>query len=60
VAHALHWPDAFDACDRRLQQAAGVADADALRERAERRRPRRGYAALHLLLGFPVTMERAG
>jgi AraC family transcriptional regulator of adaptative response / DNA-3-methyladenine glycosylase II len=51
VAHALHWPDAFDATDRRLQLAAGAADADEFRLRAERWRPWRGYAALHLLLG---------
>ena len=55
VAHALHWPDAFDATDRRLQRATGVASADALRARAERWRPWRGYAALHLLLGAPPT-----
>ena len=54
VAHALHWPDAFDAADRRLQHAAGAADANALRLQAERWRPWRGYAALHLLLGAPA------
>jgi AraC family transcriptional regulator, regulatory protein of adaptative response / DNA-3-methyladenine glycosylase II len=54
VAHALHWPDAFDATDRRLQRAAGVRNADALHARAERWRPWRGYAALHLLLGGPA------
>jgi AraC family transcriptional regulator of adaptative response / DNA-3-methyladenine glycosylase II len=54
VAHALHWPDVFDATDRRLQRAAGVRNADALHARAERWRPWRGYAALHLLLGGPA------
>ena len=54
VAHALHWPDALDVADRRLQRAAGMVDAAKLRSRAERWRPWRGYAALHLLLGAPA------
>jgi AraC family transcriptional regulator, regulatory protein of adaptative response / DNA-3-methyladenine glycosylase II len=54
VAHALHWPDAFDPSDRRLQHAAGAGDAEQLRRRAERWRPWRGYAALHLLLSLPT------
>jgi AraC family transcriptional regulator of adaptative response / DNA-3-methyladenine glycosylase II len=50
VMRALYWPDAFPASDRALQQAAGVATSRALRVRAERWRPWRAYAALHLWL----------
>jgi AraC family transcriptional regulator of adaptative response / DNA-3-methyladenine glycosylase II len=50
VLRALHWPDAFAPSDRRLQRAAGVAGAGALRLRAEEWRPWRAYAALHLRL----------
>jgi AraC family transcriptional regulator, regulatory protein of adaptative response / DNA-3-methyladenine glycosylase II len=49
VVRALSWPDAFDASDRALQRAAGVASAGALMASAERWRPWRGYAALHLM-----------
>ena len=53
VMRALYWPDAFPATDRRLQRAAGVTGAGALLARAERWRPWRAYAALHLWLeGF--------
>lgn len=48
IGRALCWPDAFAAADPALQQAAGVTDAPALAERAERWRPWRAYAALHL------------
>jgi len=50
VMRALYWPDAFPASDRALQQAAGVASPRALRARAEKWRPWRAYAALHLWL----------
>lgn len=50
VTRALHWPDAFTASDRALQRASGAAGARELRARAERWRPWRAYAALHLLL----------
>jgi len=50
VTRALHWPDAFTASDRALQRAAGAAGARELRALAERWRPWRAYAALHLLL----------
>jgi AraC family transcriptional regulator of adaptative response / DNA-3-methyladenine glycosylase II len=50
VTRALHWPDAFPASDRQLQQAAGVPNARALRTLAEDWRPWRAYAALHLRL----------
>jgi AraC family transcriptional regulator of adaptative response / DNA-3-methyladenine glycosylase II len=50
VTRALHWPDAFPASDRALQRAAGASSARGLRARAERWRPWRAYAALHLLL----------
>jgi AraC family transcriptional regulator of adaptative response / DNA-3-methyladenine glycosylase II len=51
VMHALHWPDAFPASDRLLLRAAGASSPGALRARAERWRPWRAYAALHLWLG---------
>jgi AraC family transcriptional regulator of adaptative response / DNA-3-methyladenine glycosylase II len=49
VMRALSWPDAFPAAVRTLQRAAGVSSAAGLRARAERWRPWRAYAALHLL-----------
>jgi len=48
VMRSLSWPDAFPATDRALQRAAGVSSAAALRALAERWRPWRAYAALHL------------
>ena len=48
VTRALYWPDAFSLSDRALQEAAGVSTPRALRARAERWRPWRAYAALHL------------
>jgi AraC family transcriptional regulator of adaptative response / DNA-3-methyladenine glycosylase II len=50
VMHALHWPDAFDGSDRAIQEAAGVRGSAELLARAERWRPWRAYAALHLRL----------
>jgi AraC family transcriptional regulator, regulatory protein of adaptative response / DNA-3-methyladenine glycosylase II len=50
VMRALYWPDAFPASDRALQAAAGAASPRALRARAEKWRPWRAYAALHLWL----------
>lgn len=50
VMRALYWPDAFSAADPVLQRAAGVSSAEGLRIRAERWRPWRAYAALHLWL----------
>lgn len=50
VMRALYWPDAFPASDRALQCAAGAASPRALRARAEKWRPWRAYAALHLWL----------
>ena len=51
VMHALRWPDAFDRSDRAIQRAAGAAGSAELLARAERWRPWRAYAALHLRLG---------
>jgi AraC family transcriptional regulator of adaptative response / DNA-3-methyladenine glycosylase II len=51
VMHALHWPDAFPASDRLLLRAAGASSPAELRARAEKWRPWRAYAALHLWLG---------
>jgi AraC family transcriptional regulator of adaptative response / DNA-3-methyladenine glycosylase II len=48
VLRTLRWPDTFPANDPVLQRAAGAPDAQALRARAERWRPWRGYAAQHL------------
>jgi AraC family transcriptional regulator of adaptative response / DNA-3-methyladenine glycosylase II len=50
VMRALYWPDAFPASDLALQHAAGVSTPRALRARAEKWRPWRAYAALHLWL----------
>jgi AraC family transcriptional regulator of adaptative response / DNA-3-methyladenine glycosylase II len=54
VMHALHWPDAFPACDRALQRAAGASTSAELRTRAEAWRPWRAYAATHLRLVRPA------
>jgi AraC family transcriptional regulator of adaptative response / DNA-3-methyladenine glycosylase II len=48
VMRALDWPDAFPASDRALWRAAGVVSAHELLRRAQRWRPWRAYAALHL------------
>jgi AraC family transcriptional regulator of adaptative response / DNA-3-methyladenine glycosylase II len=50
VMRTLYWPDAFPASDGALQRAAGVNGPGALRTHAERWRPWRAYAALHLWL----------
>jgi AraC family transcriptional regulator, regulatory protein of adaptative response / DNA-3-methyladenine glycosylase II len=50
VMRGLHWPDAFPASDRLLQQAAGVSSERLLRTEAEKWRPWRAYAACHLWL----------
>ncbi|MGH7560934.1 MAG: bifunctional transcriptional activator/DNA repair enzyme AdaA [Gemmatimonadales bacterium] len=50
VMRAMHWPDAFSAGDRRLLEAAGLSGPRSLQALAERWRPWRAYAALHLLL----------
>jgi AraC family transcriptional regulator of adaptative response / DNA-3-methyladenine glycosylase II len=50
LIRTICWPDAFPAADRALQRAAGVSGPGSLRARAERWRPWRAYAALHLWL----------
>lgn len=50
VTRALEWPDAFPAADPALQAAAGAASPRALQAKAEKWRPWRAYAALHLRL----------
>jgi AraC family transcriptional regulator of adaptative response / DNA-3-methyladenine glycosylase II len=50
VMRALYWPDAFPTSDRALQRAAGARSPRDLRARAEKWRPWRAYAALHLCL----------
>ena len=61
VMRALHWPDAFPSTDPLLRHAAGVSGAAALRREAERWRPWRSYAALHLALSLKraVTLSEA-
>jgi AraC family transcriptional regulator of adaptative response / DNA-3-methyladenine glycosylase II len=53
MMRALHWPDAFPATDAALQRAAGVSGSRALLRLAERWRPWRAYAAVHLSLHDP-------
>jgi AraC family transcriptional regulator of adaptative response / DNA-3-methyladenine glycosylase II len=50
MMRALYWPDALSVTDRALQRAAQVSTPGELRARAERWRPWRAYAALHLWL----------
>jgi AraC family transcriptional regulator of adaptative response / DNA-3-methyladenine glycosylase II len=50
VMRALHWPDAFPVSDRGLQRAVGISSPRVLRDQAEKWRPWRAYAALHLWL----------
>jgi AraC family transcriptional regulator of adaptative response / DNA-3-methyladenine glycosylase II len=50
VMRALYWPDAFPSSDHALLRAAGASSPRVLRARAERWRPWRAYAALHLWL----------
>jgi AraC family transcriptional regulator of adaptative response / DNA-3-methyladenine glycosylase II len=48
LMRAVRWPDAFPAGDLGLRKAAGGVSAAELRRRAERWRPWRSYAAVHL------------
>lgn len=50
VMRTLYWPDAFPVSDRALQDAAGTDTPGELRILAEKWRPWRAYAALHLRL----------
>ena len=50
VGRALQWPDAFPPADRTLRRAVGVSSMRELVTRAERWRPWRAYAAMHLLI----------
>jgi AraC family transcriptional regulator of adaptative response / DNA-3-methyladenine glycosylase II len=50
VMRGLHWPDAFPAADPALQRALGATSEHLLHNEADRWRPWRGYAALHLWL----------
>jgi AraC family transcriptional regulator of adaptative response / DNA-3-methyladenine glycosylase II len=51
---ALSWPDAFLAGDLVVRRALGVTSARAAAERAERWRPWRAYAVMHLWMGDPT------
>jgi AraC family transcriptional regulator of adaptative response / DNA-3-methyladenine glycosylase II len=57
LIRTLYWPDAFPQSDPVLQRAAAVSGPGGLRARAERWRPWRAYAALHLWL---AELERCG
>jgi AraC family transcriptional regulator, regulatory protein of adaptative response / DNA-3-methyladenine glycosylase II len=50
VMRALSWPDALPITDAALQRSAGVSSTTALQACADRWRPWRTYAALHLWL----------
>jgi len=54
VGRALQWPDAFPASDRTLRRLVGVSSMRDLVARAERWRPWRSYAAMHLQLNSTV------
>jgi len=58
VMRGLCWPDAFPTSDPALQRAAGASGAAALRALAERWRPWRSYAALHLRYHSPSVARR--
>jgi AraC family transcriptional regulator of adaptative response / DNA-3-methyladenine glycosylase II len=45
---ALHWPDAFPHADLGLRRALGATDRREMLARAERWRPWRSYAVMHL------------
>jgi AraC family transcriptional regulator of adaptative response / DNA-3-methyladenine glycosylase II len=51
LTRTLYWPDAFAPSDAALQRAAGASGPGTLRALAQRWRPWRAYAALHLELG---------
>jgi AraC family transcriptional regulator of adaptative response / DNA-3-methyladenine glycosylase II len=56
---ALRWPDAFPATDLGLVKASGLKSARVLARAAERWRPWRAYAAMHLWEGLrPSTDQR--
>ncbi len=54
---ALRWPDAFPAGDLGLVKASGLKSARALEKAAERWRPWRAYAALHLWESLKTTSQ---
>lgn len=45
---AMHWPDAFPGADLGVKRALGSDDVRRIERRAERWRPWRGYAVMHL------------
>ncbi len=59
VMRALYWPDAFPSSDTTLQRTAQCLTAHRLERHAERWRPWRAYAALHLWLQ-DVAVAEAG
>ena len=52
LMRAVHWPDAFPASDLVLRRAAGDLTPAKLMREAERWRPWRAYAAMHLWRGL--------
>jgi AraC family transcriptional regulator of adaptative response / DNA-3-methyladenine glycosylase II len=55
---ALRWPDAFPATDLGLVKASGLKSAKALARTAERWRPWRAYAAMHLWQSLKTSADR--
>jgi AraC family transcriptional regulator, regulatory protein of adaptative response / DNA-3-methyladenine glycosylase II len=55
---ALRWPDAFPAGDLALKKACGLKSASALEKAAERWRPWRAYAAMHLWESLAIRSEK--
>ena len=45
---AMHWPDAFPAGDLGVKKALGETSEKKIEARAERWRPWRAYAVMHL------------
>ncbi len=59
LMRTLGWPDAFPVSDRALQRTVRASSARELQARAERWRPWRAYAALHLWLDAQDAKKRA-
>jgi AraC family transcriptional regulator of adaptative response / DNA-3-methyladenine glycosylase II len=55
---ALRWPDAFPANDLGLVKASRLNSSRALAHAAERWRPWRAYAAMHLWESLKTAAER--
>ena len=60
VGRALQWPDAFPTSDPTVRRAVGALSMRELVTRAERWRPWRAYAAMHLQLSATVRAGSSG